>query len=133
MTTTGIVSATPGGVHASADAAGDCQGREATGAACPATITTTQATAETWGEMVQAGAVMTPTPATITTSTRSFEMRPYRPSCDVRGCLELGGWIIGSRGFRKLGDEKAIGLFCAEHGMERIAALDPNRFAGGAA
>lgn len=71
-------------------------------------------------------------PATIYTSTRSFEMRPYRPSCDVHGCPEIGGWLVGSHGFRKLGDERTIGKFCAEHGMERIAALDPMRFGGGA-
>lgn len=68
---------------------------------------------------------------TFATSTRSFEARPYWPSCMVHGCPEIGGWIVGSRGFRKLGDEKCIGLFCAEHMTERIAALDPMRFAGG--
>lgn len=59
-------------------------------------------------------------------------MRPYRPSCDAHGCPEIGGWLVGSHGFRKLGDERTIGKFCAEHGMERIAALDPMRFGGGA-
>jgi len=69
---------------------------------------------------------------TFATSTGSFEARPYRPSCAVKGCPEIGGWIVGLRGFRKLDDERSIGLFCAEHMTERIAALDPMRHGGAA-
>lgn len=80
----------------------------------------------------EAGLITLPAGATFATSTGSFEARPYRPSCAVRGCPEIGGWIVGSRGFRKLGDEGCIGLFCAEHATERIAALDPMRTRGAA-
>ena len=79
-------------------AASDCQGREPNGNGCP---------------------------ATIRTSTGTFEARPYRPACMVHGCTGRGDWIIGLYGFRKVGDDRCIGLFCASHMEERIAALDP--------
>lgn len=102
-----MVSATPGGVNASA--AGYGHGREANGTACPATIID-----RTW--------------------TGRYELQLLRLPCAAhehgKRCPHPATTVIGVAGFvQDRDDERRGAMFCAVHGQERLRAMEPVRIA----
>lgn len=52
------------------------------------------------------------------------EFRPLRVACRVPRCTDAAVGLLGVQGFKGLDDPNCVGAFCAEHGEERLEALD---------